>query len=229
MITQWLESHITLHSHDSPREEIANSVTHGLGALLSLLALFAMQGKLHQSENTPLTAIIGCAIYGIAMFLTYASSSIYHYVKPSNLKRGLRIMDHVNIYFLIAGTYTPFCLVISPKRGVPLLILVWSIVILGVLFKLFFWGRLKPFHTLIYLAMGWIIVFYIKDIRTVLPPESGVWILGGGLSYTVGTLFYASKKIPYYHAIWHLFVVAGSGFFWGGIYLHVLPLMGYLS
>ena len=219
----WLESRIALHSHDTPREEFMNGLTHALGAVFSIIGLVLLMVQSLRMNNT--AAVIGTAVFGISMILTYTSSSVYHFVKPSNLKRFLRILDHINIYILIAGTYTPFCLVLPPYRGIPLLIVVWSIVVLGSVFKLVFWNRVKPLHTIIYLLMGWLIVFYVKDLRMVLPPEVGFWILGGGLSYTVGTLFYAAKKMPYYHAVWHLFVAAGSAFFFGGIYLYALPLI----
>jgi len=221
--SNWLESRIALHSHDTPQEEMMNGITHALGAVLSVIGLVLLQIKSFQMDNPP--AVIGTAVFGTSMILTYSSSAVYHFVKPSNLKRFLRILDHINIYILIAGTYTPFCLVLPPDKGIPLLILVWSIVVLGSVFKLVFWNRIKPLHTIIYLLMGWLIVFYVKDLMQVLPPEVGLWILGGGLSYTVGTIFYASKKIPYYHAVWHLFVAAGSAFFFGGIYLYALPLI----
>jgi hemolysin III len=221
--SRWLETHITLHSNDSLKEERMNGITHALGAVLSLIGLIALQIRVIPLGNP--AAVIGTAVFGISMILTYSSSSIYHFVKPSNLKRFLRILDHVNIYILIAGTYTPFCLVLPPERGIPLLYTVWAIVILGSVFKLVFWAKVKPLHTIIYLLMGWLIVFYVKDLKQVLPPQVGAWILGGGLSYTAGTLFYAAKKMPYYHAVWHLFVVAGSAFFYGGVYLYALPLM----
>jgi hemolysin III len=165
------------------------------------------------------------AVFGLSMILSYTSSSVYHAIKPSNAKRVLRIMDHVNIFILIAGTYTPFCLTLPPAKGRELLALVWGIVVVGTVFKLVFWGRLRLLHTLIYLAMGWLVVFYFEYFRAVLPPELLYWMLAGGLSYTLGTLFYASKKLPYYHAIWHVFVLAGSFSFFIGIYRYVLPLI----
>ena len=220
-ITNWLESRITLHSHDSPREEYMNALTHAIGAFLSLTGLILL--LIHTAENADAAAMAGSAVFGLSMILTYTSSSVYHFLKPSPAKRFLRILDHINIYILIAGTYTPFCLVLPPSRGIPLLWLIWSIVLLGSVFKLVFWNRLKPLHTMIYLLMGWLIVFYLKDLRRIIPPEAGYWILGGGLSYTIGTLFYAAKKLPFYHAIWHLFVVAGSAFFYGSIYIFVIP------
>lgn len=221
-ISAWLEAHITLHSHDSPKEELANSITHAIGAVLSLIGLILL---LVMSRGVSSGAVLALTIFGVSMILMYASSSIYHLIKPSSLKRFLRILDHVNIYILIAGTYTPYCMILPPQQRNRLLILVWSVVVLGTVFKLVFWGKVPVLHTLIYLAMGWMIVFFIKDFRLVLPVQVIFWLLGGGLSYSIGTIFYASKKMPYYHAVWHLFVLAGSAFLYGGVYLYVLPML----
>lgn len=221
-ISSWLDTHITLHSHDSSKEELANSITHGIGAVLSLLGLILL---LVMSRGASSGSILALTVFGVSMILSYTSSSIYHLIKPSSWKRFLRILDHVNIYILIAGTYTPFCMILPPQQRNRLLILVWSIVVLGTVFKLVFWGKMSVLHTLIYLAMGWLIVFFIKDFRAVLPVQIVFWMLGGGLSYTIGTIFYASKKLPYYHAIWHVFVLAGSAIFYGGVYFYILPLI----
>ncbi len=222
-IQNWLEKRIALHTHDTPKEEFFNGITHAIGAVLSLTGLILL---LHRAVNVSSTqGIFGSAVFGMSMILTYTSSSVYHFIKPSNLKRVLRILDHVNIYVLIAGTYTPFCLILPAEKGIPLLYLIWGIVVLGTIFKLVFWNRVKPLHTVIYLIMGWLIVFYFKDLKKILNQETLYWILGGGLSYTIGTIFYGLKKIPYYHAIWHLFVTGGSAFFFGAIYQFILPLM----
>jgi hemolysin III len=225
MINNWLESHIALHSFDSPKEEMANAYTHLFGGILSLVAFFLMEKRLYELNVTSVAVLWGFAIYGISMILLYFSSSIYHFIKPSNWKRVFRILDHSNIYILIAGTYTPFCLVMNRERGLPLLGFIWSLVVVGIIFKLIFWGRLRVVHTLLYLIMGWLVAFYLGDLKAVVPMETAYWIIGGGLFYTVGTLFYASKKLPFYHAIWHLFVLGGSAFFWLGIFLHVMPVI----
>lgn len=221
-ISSWLDSHITLHSHDSRNEERANSISHGIGALLSLIGLAFL---LSSSRGGSVGTVAALTVFGVSMILSYGSSSIYHLIRPSSWKRFLRFLDHVNIYILIAGTYTPFCMTLPPPQRNRLLILVWSIVLLGTLFKLLFWGKVKVLHTLIYLAMGWLIVFFIGDFRKVLPVQVVYWMLGGGLSYSIGTLFYAAKKMPYYHAVWHLFVLAGSAFFYGAVSIYVLPLI----
>ena len=222
IIARWLESRISLHKHDTPREELANSITHGIGSALSILALILMEAAVVGSGAG---AHIAVAVFGLSMVLLYTSSSVYHAIRPSNAKRVLRILDHVNIFILIAGTYTPFCLTLPPARGRELLVLIWAIVVVGTVFKLVFWGRLKLLHTLIYLAMGWLVVFYFNDFKAVLPGELLGWMLTGGLFYSIGTLFYASKKLPFYHAIWHVFVLGGSAAFFIGVYRYVLPLI----
>lgn len=219
--SRWLESHVTLHTHDSREEEVLNSITHAVGAVLSLCGLVLLLIKSLTTGNTRF--VIAALVFGWALMLTYTSSSLYHIARPSNRKRFLRIMDHVNIYLLIAGTYTPLCVVMNNPVGNRILLLIWLIAALGILFKLIFWGRVKPLHTIIYLLMGWLIVFFFQDMKESLPQEVFPWIIGGGISYTVGTLFYASKKLPHYHAVWHGFVLLGSGFHFLGIYFHVFP------
>ena len=220
-IGTWLETHISLHSHDSREEEIVNSLTHAAGALLSVAGLVFLLARTLSAGNPPMAA--ASLVFGLTMLLMYTSSSVYHYIQPSNLKRALRVMDHVNIYLLIAGTYTPICIAMNSASGRTLLFLVWSVAVLGIVFKLIFWGRVKPLHTIIYITMGWLVVFFFDDLRTRIPSAFLPWILGGGLSYTVGTIFYGMKKIPHYHGIWHCFVIAGSVCFYFGIYLHILP------
>lgn len=221
-IGQWLEFHITLHSHDTREEERMNSLTHAIGAVLSLAGLVAMLIKTVPSGNP--RSVIGALVFGLTMIIMYTSSSVYHIIQPSNLKRALRVMDHVNIYLLIAGTYTPICLGLNNASGHILLLLVWTVAVLGIIFKLVFWGRVKPLHTIIYILMGWLVVFFYKDLKMSIPKGFLPWILSGGIAYTVGTIFYGMKKLPHYHAIWHCFVIAGSVCLYFGIYLYILPV-----
>ncbi len=201
----WLEKHITLHSHDTPKEELANGITHGIGAVFALAGLVFLILKAVDTGNS--MKLAGALIYGLSMVLLFSSSSIYHFVKGPVIKRIFRIMDHVSIYFLIAGTYTPIMLEIGGSWGITLLCIIWGMVILGILFTLFFWGRLKPLHVIIYLAMGWIVVFAWKPLIGAVTPEFLKWCLSGGIIYTAGTLVYATKKLPFYHAVWHIFVL----------------------
>ncbi|OQY34338.1 MAG: DNA-binding protein [Spirochaetaceae bacterium 4572_59] len=219
-IGEWLESHITLHNNDTRKEERMNSLTHAIAAVLSLLGLVVLLIRTVPSGNPRF--IIAALVFGLTMILMYSSSSIYHIIQPSNLKRALRIMDHVNIYLLIAGTYTPICLGMNNSSGHVLLLLVWTVAVLGIIFKLVFWGKVKPLHTIIYILMGWLVVFFFEDLKESIPADFLPWIFSGGIAYTLGTVFYAMKKMPYYHAVWHCFVIAGSACFYFGIYLHIL-------
>lgn len=217
--SDWLEKHITLQNYDNRKEELANSISHLAGALLSLLGMFFLVRAGIGSGNKAMTT--GFVVFSLSMLLLYSASGFYHLVKPSNLKRFLRILDHSNIYFLIAGTYTPILIAVGTKLSYTFIGVVWGIALLGVVFTLVFWGRLKPLHVLLYIMMGWLIVFIWGPVTDVIPPGLLKWIIAGGITYTAGTGFYATKKLPFYHAIWHLFVLGGSICFFLGIYLYI--------
>ncbi|WP_201587082.1 PAQR family membrane homeostasis protein TrhA [Psychrobacter jeotgali] len=189
-------------------EERLNALTHAIGAVLGVLGLILLLFK-----NTYKTQYsqIGIFIYGLSFIALFAVSAIYHGVRSYRLKSAFRILDHISIYLLIAGTYTPV-LVISllESKGASLLIVVWSIAALGIVMKLFFTGRFEVFSTLLYLVMGWIIVFDFATLKAVMPLGGMIYLVAGGLFYTIGIIFYAIEKIPYNHVIWHLFVLAGA-------------------
>jgi hemolysin III len=215
----WLENHITLHAYDNKKEELANALTHLFGALLSLMGMvFLINAGLKSGDPAKTTGLV---IFAISMLLLYSASGFYHLVKPSNLKRILRILDHSNIYFLIAGTYTPILIAVGTTLSYSFIAVVWTIALFGIVFTLVFWGRFKAFHVILYLLMGWLFVFIWKPVTAVIPFDLVKWIIAGGLAYTLGTIFYAMKKLPYYHAIWHLFVLAGSLSFFIGIYKYI--------
>lgn len=216
----WFMEHITLHEYDDARSELANGITHLIGVVLSLAALVAILVRTIPAGDS--TMIIGGLVFGLTMLLLYTSSSMYHLVKGPVIKRIMRIMDHTTIYMLIAGTYTPVMLYLGTPPAMAVLIAVWSMTLIGVLFTLFFWGRYGALHVIFYVAMGWMIVVIWDSIKGHLPIELIYWAIAGGLTYTLGTLVYAAKFIPYYHAIWHLFVVGGSVCFFVGIYQYLL-------
>ncbi len=216
----WLMQHITLHSHDDDRSEFANGMTHAVGAVLCIVALIAMVVKTYPWTNGPMT--FGAVLYGFSMLLLYSSSSIYHLVKGPVLKRVMRIMDHTSIYLLIAGTYTPVMLYIQSRACITVLAVVWGLTAIGIVFTLLFWGRFGFLHVLFYLVMGWLVMLVWGELVEYIPADFLPWALAGGLTYTLGTVVYAAKKIPYYHAIWHLFVLGGSACFFFGIYFHLL-------
>ncbi|MFW6362975.1 MAG: PAQR family membrane homeostasis protein TrhA [Spirochaeta sp.] len=215
----WFMEHITLHYYDDERSELANGLTHLFGACLSLIALAAIIIKTLPQGNATMAA--AGIVYGLTMLLLYFSSSMYHLVNGPIVKRVMRIMDHTTIYMLIAGTYTPVLLYVGNQPAMIALIVVWGLTLIGILFTLLFWGRYGFLHVLFYIAMGWMIVF-IWDSLQGIPVPFLYWALAGGITYTLGTLIYAAKFIPYYHAIWHLFVVGGSACFFIGIYQHLL-------
>ncbi len=215
----WLERHITLHTHDSNHEEIASGLVHGLGVLLSLAALVLLVQKGMRAHDPAL--LTGFIVYGVAMTLLYLSSTLYHFVPVSNAKRVLRICDHMSIYILIAGTYTPVMLSLGGYYPMLTLILVWIIAAGGMAFKIAFWGRLRLVQMLIYILMGWLIVLVWKPVVEQVSMAFFRMILAGGITYTSGTLVYSMKKMPYYHALWHLFVLAGSICFFLAIYLYL--------
>jgi hemolysin III len=190
-------------------EEIANAITHGIGLLLSiagfvvLLVLAALRGTAWH--------IVACSIYGATLICLYTASTLYHAVISPGVKRALRIFDHSAIYLLIAGTYTPFLLVsLRGPWGWSLFGVIWGLALAGVLFKFWFVERFVILSTAVYIAMGWLVVIAAKPVITHVPFTALIWLLAGGLAYTGGVILFAAKRIPYSHAIWHLFVLAGS-------------------
>jgi hemolysin III len=190
-------------------EEVANTITHGIGLLLSvvgfvvLLVLAALRGTAWH--------IVACSIYGATLICLYTASTLYHAAISPRVKRALRIFDHSAIYLLIAGTYTPFLLVsLRGPWGWSLFGVIWGLALAGVLFKFWFVERFVILSTAVYIAMGWLVVIAAKPVITHVPFTALIWLLAGGLAYTGGVIFFAAKRIPYSHAIWHLFVLAGS-------------------
>jgi hemolysin III len=192
-------------------EEIANSVTHGIGIMLSLIGLTSL---LVLSVHFATTShFISYLIYGLSLILLYTSSTLYHALPYEKAKRFFKICDHSAIYLLIAGTYTPFLVInLKGEIGNRLLVIIWSLAIVGVIFKFFFTGRFKLLSTLLYVGMGWLIVFAAKPLSLAIGEQAMTWLIVGGMTYTLGAIFYLLKKVPYTHAIWHLFVLMGSIF-----------------
>jgi hemolysin III len=206
-------------------EEIANSVTHGIGLALSVagLPVLVVLASLYGSASH----IVSCSIYGGTLVLMYTASTLYHSFQAPRVKRVFKVLDHCAIYLLIAGTYTPFTLVtLWPSYGKALFGLVWGLALLGILMKVFFVGRFHTVSVLIYLFMGWMAVVAVKPILASIPLKGILWIVAGGLAYTFGVVFYAWKRLPYSHAIWHLFVLAGSVCHYFAVMFYVLPWQG---
>jgi hemolysin III len=193
----------------STAEEIASSVTHGIGFLLAVAMLSVM--VVFAALRGTVWHVVACALYGSTLTLLYAASTLYHSLTSERAKAVLKIIDHSAIFLLIAGTYTPFLLV--PLRegwGWSLFGVIWTLALVGVGFKLVFTGRFKRLSTLIYVGMGWIVVIAIRPLWMHLSMGGLIWLVAGGLFYTAGTVFYLNRGIPFNHAIWHGFVLAGS-------------------
>jgi len=193
----------------TPAEEIANSLTHGLGLVLSLTGLAYMVTRAYLYGDA--WQVVASSIFGASMVLLYTSSTLYHSIRSRSAKLALRKLDHAAIYLLIAGTYTPFMLVnLRGPWGWSLFGVIWGLAVVGIVLKLWFTGRFRVVSTICYLCMGWLIVIATKPLLEAVP-STGLWfLLCGGLCYTGGTVFYLWKSLPYHHAYWHLFVLGGT-------------------
>lgn len=205
--------------------EIANAVTHGIGVLLAIAALVLL--IVFANIYGDIWHIVSFSIYGSTLVLLYLASTLYHSIQKPRLKYIFRIIDHSAVYLLIAGTYTPFMLVtLRETTGWIMFAVIWGLALAGILYKSFFINRHVVISTLFYLAMGWLIVFSIGDLIDHLP-RNGIILLGaGGLSYTLGLLFYAGRERFLMHAVWHLFVLGGSISHFFAILFYVLPYKG---
>lgn len=191
------------------REELANCITHGVGLLLSVIGLVILVWlAVARVEGSHL---VGTVIFGATLVLMYTVSTLYHSAKSPRAKRVLRILDHISIYLLIAGTYTPVLLIVFPERlGTTFLIIVWSFALLGTVFKVFFTGRFVLISISLYVLMGWLIVGALDVVISTIAISGLWWLALGGFFYTVGVVFFAWERLPFNHMIWHLFVLGGS-------------------
>jgi hemolysin III len=200
-------------------EEIANSITHGVGLIASIIALPILLIKARASSDP--SAMQGAVIFGVTLILLYATSTVYHALPLSRGKRLFRVLDHSAIFLLIAGTYTPFAL--GPLRGPwgwTLLAIIWTLALLGIVSKVAVGFGIPRLSTALYLGMGWLIVIAIKPLIDNVPRAGILWLAAGGLAYTGGVVFYAMNRVRYHHMIWHLFVAAGSA-------CHYVAVLGY--
>jgi hemolysin III len=206
----------------SPAEEWTNILSHALGLLLSIIALPLL--VLHAIRNGNGWHLVAFAVFGLSMIGLYASSTFYHLSKDPALRTRMRIVDHASIYLLIAGTYTPFTLItLGGISGWVVFAVSWSMALTGIVLKIFFTGRFQLLSTLMYVFMGWIIIFVMKPLVTNLPLEGVYWLIAGGIAYTVGAILYSIRKIHFNHAIFHVFVLIGSFCHFMAVYFWVLP------
>ncbi len=208
--------------HQTHYEEIANSLTHGAGLVLSaagasvLIVLAAWFGSAWH--------IVSCSIYSATMMFMFTASTLYHSARSTSVKLILKKLDHVAIFLLIAGTYTPFTLVLMRGNwGWTLFSAIWLCAVLGILFKLFSSSRYSKVVVLFYLGMGWMAVLAVKPMIQAVPLPGMLWILAGGLFYTAGVFFYVKDQRPYFHAVWHLFVLGGCLCHYFAVLLYIIP------
>ena len=202
-------------------EELANAITHGIGLILSL-AGFAVLLVFAILRGGPLQ-IVSCAVYGTTLVCVYAASTLYHTLSWPRARRALKIFDHCAIYLLIAGTYTPFTLVsLRGGWGWSLFAIVWALAMAGIVFKFWFIDHFKILSTALYLAMGWIALIAIRPLLTSIPAHGIYWLFAGGLLYSIGVGFFAARGLRFAHAIWHLFVIAGSACHYFAVLFYVI-------
>lgn len=193
----------------TPKEERANALSHGLGLVLGLIGTPFLIDLARKQED--LKFLIGALAFCLGILMVYGFSTAYHAAKSPPKKARLQVMDHVSIYFLIAGSYTPMVLsILNTDTAILFLAIIWCSVLIGTFFKIFFTGKFKTLSVIIYLTMGWLAVFFFNDLVQKLSLQTLFWIGAGGLSYTIGVYFYVKSEKLYYHSIWHLFVLGGT-------------------
>lgn len=202
-------------------EEIANSVSHGIGIVLALAAIPYLAVRAAQDGGGIM--LVAALVYGYSMLLEYTMSTLYHAIAVERAKKVFKVLDHSCIYLFIAGSYTPFCLItLAPAGGVWLCVFVWAVALAGVACEAFWVFRPRWISAALYLLLGWSVVWFLPPL-VALMPTTGLWLLvGGGACYTIGCIFYVLKKIPYLHSIFHLWVLAGTIFQFVAIAFHVL-------
>lgn len=210
------------------REEVANAVTHGFGALLSIACLCVAVS--FAAVRRDVWSIVSLSIYGASMFILYLSSTLYHAIPMPRHKAIFNIFDHAAIYLLIAGSYTPFCLVgirpYSPGWAWSIFGVVWAIAVFGIAFQCLFASKYPIFSTMTYLLMGWMVLVAIYPLWKAMGTTAVVWIAAGGVLYSLGVVFYAMKRVRYMHAVWHLFVLGGTLVHYGAILYYIALGLG---
>ena len=206
----------------SRREEAANTLTHGMGVLLALAGLAAL--GVSASRYGTARAVVGGVVFGVTLVALYSASTLYHAVAQPRAKAVLRALDHSAIFLLIAGTYTPFTLVsLRGPWGWSLFGVVWGLAVAGIALRLALGRRPAALFVALYLAMGWCIVVAAKPLLAAVPPGGIALLAAGGLAYSSGVAFYVWRRLPYHHAIWHSFVLAGSAFHYAAVLRYVVP------
>ncbi|WP_458525218.1 PAQR family membrane homeostasis protein TrhA [Onishia taeanensis] len=205
-------------------EERLHSMSHGVGAVLSVAGMTALIVAASLAQEVDPWKLVGVSLYGLSLIALYTASTLYHGSRHPRLKRALQIADHCAIYMLIAGTYTPFLLVnLRDGPGWPMLALVWTLALGGIALKVAWPRRFTTLRLLMYLIMGWLALLAVGDLVATLSPTSLLLLIGGGVIYTLGVIVFVLETLPFNHAIWHGFVLAGSGCHYAAIYTGVVP------
>ncbi|MDX1279349.1 hemolysin III family protein [Oceanihabitans sediminis] len=201
-------------------EEKLNAISHGIGSVLGVAGLFLL---IYFNSNKTEWSQFSVIVYGISILILFTASTLYHWVQNEKRKHYFRIIDHISIYLLIAGTYTPVLLItLRDSFGWELFWIVWGIAAFGVILKVFFTGKFEAFSVILYLVMGWLIVFDFSELNELLDSNGILLLFAGGLAYTGGIIFYANDKIPYNHVIWHFFVLAGAIFHFFMVFFYII-------
>lgn len=204
----------------SKAEEIMHSISHGIGAVLAVLALLLMLNIANQSQDP--WQLASSIIYGASLILLYSSSTLYHAIPYANIKRRLRQLDHAAIFILIAGTYTPFTLInLRGNWGIPLFSLIWLVALSGVIIELATGLKYKKLSLSLYLGMGWLVIIAIEPMLNHVDTTGLILLLAGGVTYSLGVVFYVWKSLFMHHVIWHLFVLGGSVLHFLAVYFYV--------
>lgn len=205
----------------SEREETLNVITHGLGALLSIIALVLLINKALDMGTS--IALFSMIVYGVSMIILYTASTLYHGSENPKYRNPLNVWDHISIYLLIAGSYTPFTLLaLPPVWGYSIFAIVWTFGIIGIIIKVFFFGKYRILSAMAYVIMGWIAIVAVNQLIESLSLTGALWLFGGGISYTIGAVLYLfDKKIPYNHAIFHVLVLIGSACHFISVYYYI--------
>lgn len=210
-----------MNPHVSLGDILANSITHGIGAALAIAGAVCL---IAASTRGSARLLISCSIFSASLILVYLCSTLYHSLVRTRARHVFHVLDHSAIYLLIAGTYTPFTLVsLRGPLGWTLFAIVWALALAGVVFKSFAVGRFAVASTLVYLFQGWLVIFVVRSMLHAVGWHAMLWLFAGGAAYTLGVIFFALDRIRYFHAAWHIFVLAGSIFHYFAILFYVVP------
>ena len=209
-----------INLRDYKNQELWNVLTHFLGVIMSIIGIPFL---FYYDTNITFLSTLSVILFSFGLLLVYSSSSIYHFVISTDLKKRLQVLDHISIYYLILGSYAPVCLItLYDYSGIIIFIVVLTLSVIGTLKKLFYTGKYESISLILYLTMGWLIIFDINSLFNLIDFNAKLLIILGGVSYTFGIIFYAFDKIKYFHSIWHLFVLTGSVLHYFMVLLYII-------